>query len=104
MAFSCLSEQDIPPLLVLPTELKLQIIAYFSQDTPPNLACLRRTQTSSLNAIPKSGIRLKSSRFLQSQKITEPPYENVLHAPLQDLRRDGGCEYGPYLSLDRAFG
>ena len=69
MASSYPSEQDIPPLLALPTELKLQIIAYLSQDTSPNLAYLRRTHTSFLNVIPKSDVRLKSSRFLLRSQL-----------------------------------
>ena len=77
---SSLRERDTPQLLALPTEIKLQIIAYLSREKSPNLACLRRTHTSFLNIIHKSEIRSKTpSSVIRSQLLdTELNHPNLL--------------------------
>ncbi len=61
---SCPTQHVLPPLLVLPTELKLQIIKYLADDKSPNLACLRRTHTSFLDIISKSDLRYMPPPFI----------------------------------------
>lgn len=51
------TSQTQPPLLALPSELKLQIISHLPHDEYPSHACLRRTHSSFYNLIPKGSIR-----------------------------------------------
>lgn len=72
MGFSPASNpQTLPPLLALPTELKLKIFSYLTDDEYPALPCLRRTHSSFLHLIPKSHVRSSvSDDNLYRQLIT----------------------------------
>ena len=59
--------QNLPPLLALPLELKLQIITCLHDSRLPKLALLRRTDFSFLHIIPKSDVRAKAGPNLSNQ-------------------------------------
>ena len=65
------ARSHLPPLLLLPSELKLQVISYLGHDSSPNLACLRRTHRSFRNIIPKSDLRPKSPPFLLKSQLLD---------------------------------
>lgn len=72
--------ETLPPLLVLPVEIKLEIISSIPHDRHPTLACLRRTHSSFLNLIPKATIRSKLSRLALCDQLltTETHYAYLL--------------------------
>ena len=72
--------QTQPPLLVLPVEIKSEIISHIPHDRFPTLACLRRTHSSFLNLIPKAAIRSKLSRPALCDQLltTETHYAYLL--------------------------
>ena len=74
------ASQTLPPLLALPSELKLQIISHLPHDEYPSHACLRRTHSSFRDLIPKASIRSSvSQEHLASQLFfTEGNYAYLL--------------------------
>lgn len=72
--------QNESPLLVLPVEIKLEIISRIPHDRHPTLACLRRTHSSFLDLIPKAKIRSEMSRLALCDQLltTERHYAYLL--------------------------
>lgn len=70
----------MPPLLALPTELKLEIISHLPHDPYPSLACLRRTHSSFLDLIPKAHIcsKLSANELCGQLLKTELEYAYLL--------------------------
>ena len=113
------TEHRQPPLLALPTELKLHIITYLYVDQTPNLACLRRTHTSFRDIIPKSDVRSTSPAPLLRHQLLDaelnypyllpvdhyPCYKCTAVLPVQDfhpylvqcnLAIGGACAYNRF--------
>ena len=76
------TDGSLPPLLALPTELKLRIILYLPHEKSPNLACLRRTHTSFRDIIPKSDIRSHLSPSLLCSQLLDTELNHPYLLPL----------------------
>ncbi|MCJ1456301.1 hypothetical protein MMC28_006661 [Mycoblastus sanguinarius] len=77
------SQASLPPLLMLPLELKLQIFSYL-RGPEPTLIILRRTHPSFRNIIPKYEVRAKLSKvdyrdhLLAADQLTSDPKQPKL--------------------------
>lgn len=88
------SDTRHPPLLALPSEIKLHIIDYLSHDIVPCLAILRRTHSTLLDVIPKARLRSEfTTRQLRRQLLYIKNYCKWLlpedHIPCQSAFRRG---------------